>query len=75
MALVVVGLLVIDHQFGNERLLEAMSDQAAQFAYKLDGIFSQIARRIASCWRRFADPFFDAAQVRQSTINATSRRA
>jgi hypothetical protein len=47
MAVVAVGLLVIDHQFGNGRLLEAMLDQSAQLVYKLDGIFSQVVRRIA----------------------------
>jgi hypothetical protein len=48
LALVLVaGLLVIDHPFGNGRLLQAISDQTVELGYRLGDQFSTIVRRIS----------------------------
>ena len=43
----VAGLLVIDYQFGNGRLLQAISDQTVELGYRFGDQFSTIARRIS----------------------------
>ena len=45
--ILVAGLLFIDHQFENGRLLQSISDQTVELGYRLSNEFSQIARRIS----------------------------
>ena len=42
--ILVGGLLIVDHLYGNDRLLESV---ATQVGYKLTDTFSQIAGRIS----------------------------
>jgi hypothetical protein len=45
--ILVAGLVFTDYQFGNGRLVQSISEQAAELGYKLDNVFSQIVHRIA----------------------------
>jgi hypothetical protein len=42
-----VALLAFDYKFNNGRLIEALSEQATQFGYWLNGELSSIERRLA----------------------------
>jgi hypothetical protein len=41
------GLLFVDYNFGNGRLMESVSAQTVDLGYRLNDTFSQIVRHVA----------------------------
>jgi hypothetical protein len=45
--ILMAGLLITDHEFGNGRLVDSMSTQAVELGYSLESAFTKIVRRIS----------------------------